>query len=218
MPGMQMETEGEIMKKYMYFAGAVICILFLYFLGVMSHPSEINISDAEKHEGEKVVVKGTVIKKECNEKFEVVTIKDGNCSIKIFVYGSTDTGYGDKVKVSGKVERYDGEIEIFADHIKICERWDRRNIPLWELSENFMEYIGTNVNVTGYVYGIYADYFYLTDFEREYKIKVFYPKNFSLGVENHEHVHVKALFEYNPKKLCMYMEINGNEHGVAKMG
>jgi hypothetical protein len=206
------------MKRYAYFAGAVICILLLYFLGAISHPSEVNISDVKKYEGKKVVVGGMLVKKECGEKSEVLTIKDGNYSAKVFVYGSTDAGYGDKIKVSGEVRRYGGEIEIFADKVEICERWDGESMPLWQLSENFVRYVGTNVNVTGYINGIYKDYFYLTDFEQEYKIKVFYPKNFGPGIEDYDHVYVKALFDYNPKKMCMYMEIKGDEHGVTKMG
>ncbi len=205
------------MRKYAYLAGAVIFILCLYFLGMFSHPTEISISDVEKYEGKMVVVQGMVVAKECSEKSEVLTIKDGNYSTKVFIYGSTGAFYGDRVEVSGKVERYDGQIEISADYVKISEKWDGEGMPLWDLSENFMEYAGTNVNVTGYINGIHGDYFYLTDFDRKYKIKVFYPEKTSLNVENYEHVYVKAMFKYDPEKLCMYMEIKEEEHGVTKI-
>jgi len=195
------------MKKYAYLAGSIACILFLYFLSTLSHPPEISISDLEKYEGKRVVVKGMVVDKEFNEKSEIITLKDGNHSARIFVRSSTETSYGDI---------YGSQLEIFSESIEICEKWDEKSMPLWELSENFEKYVGTNVNVTGYVDGVHSRYFYLTDFEREYRIKVFYPENFSTEIENYEHIYVKALFKYNSKNMCMYLEIKEKEHGIGR--
>jgi len=205
------------MKKYAYLAGSIACILFLYFLSAISHPPEISISDLEKYEGKRVVVEGMVVDKEFNDKSEIITLKDGNHSARIFIRGSTEASYGDIVKVTGRVGRYGNQLEIFSESVEIREKWDERSMPLWELSENFEKYLGTNVNVTGYVNGVHTRYFYLTDFEREYRIKVFYPENFSMEIENYEHIYVKALFKYDSKNMCMYLEIKEKEHGIGKV-
>jgi len=205
------------MKKYAYLAGSIACILFLYFLSAISHLPEISISDLEKYEGKRVIVEGMVVDKEFNKKSEIVTLKDGNHSARIFVHGSTEASYGDIIKVTGRVEKYGSQLEIFSESIEICKKWDKKSMPLWELSENFEKYIGINVNVTGYVDGVHSKYFYLTDFGREYKIKVFYPENLSREIENYEHVYVRAFFNYDPKNMCMYLEIKEDEHGVGRI-
>lgn len=205
------------MRRYLYLAGAVLCILFLYFLSVISHPYEIDISDVDNYEGKVVTVEGIVAGKECGDTFEMLTIRDGNHSAQVFVYGSTGVQYGDRLRVTGKVERYGGRMEIHAKTIEVVEKWDGESMPLWELSENFMDYVGTNVNVTGYIYGLHGGYFYLTDFDREYRIKVYHPENFSVRAGDHEHVSVRATFRYDSESMCMYLEINGKNHGVSRI-
>ncbi len=205
------------MKRYIYLAGAVTCILFLYFLGVIAHPADISISEVEKYEGKKVTVEGTVTEKYCSKNSETLTIKDDNYSTNVFIRGSTDVQYGDRIKVTGKVERYGNQIEIYADSVKMVKKWDGGSIPLRELSENFMSYIGTNVNVTGYVDGIHKSYFYLTDSGEEHKIKVYYPGNFSMDIDDYEHVYVRAMFKYDPEKMCMYLQISEKNHGVTRI-
>jgi len=203
------------MKKYAYLAGAIACIMFLYFLSILSHPPEICLSDLEKYEGRRVIVEGMVVYKEVKGKAEIITIRDGNISAEIFNSGLTEISYGDIIEVTGKAERYHGKMEIFADVIKIKKKWDKDSIPLWELSENFDKYLGTNVNVTGYVDGVHSSYFYLTDAGREYRVKVFYSKNFSADIKNHEHVYVKAMLRYDEKNMRMYLEMEGSEHGIG---
>jgi hypothetical protein len=203
------------MKKYAYLAGSIACIFFLYFLGAISHPDEIHLSELEKYEGKSVVVKGMVVYREIKGRSELIKIRDGNYSADVFNYGFTSISYGDIIEVKGRVQRYHGKMEIVADSIKLVEKWDVKSIPLWELSENFERYLGTNVNVTGYVDGVYSSYFYLVDASREYRIKVVYAGNFSGEIKNHEHVYVKSMLEYDKNRMSMYLEMKENEHGIG---
>ena len=202
------------MRRYIYLAGAVSCILFLYLLSVISHPYEIDISELDEYEGEEVAVDGIVTDKECGDNHEILTIRNGNHSANIFLYGSSSTDYGDRIRATGIVERYEGRMEIRAKSVSIVEKWNGGSMPLWELSENFMDYIGTNVNVTGYIDGIHKRYFYLTNSERQYRIRVFYDENFTIQVEDHQHVYVRGMFRYDGEKMCMYMEMSEKYHGV----
>jgi len=204
------------MKRYVYLLLSCFGILFLYFLAMASQPVEVSIDEIEHFEGKRVIVNGTVVKKISLGESESLIIRNGNSSLRIFSTFSSHASYGDEIKVLGKVEKYKGQWEVIAEEIMIIKKWDAKSIPLWELAENAMKYNGRNVNVTGYVEKIYSTYLVITDEERNYEIKVFYPRDYNLSIlkKDYPHVCVKAFFQYDEKSFSFSLNINNEEHGI----
>ena len=204
------------MKRYVYLLLSCFGILFLYFLAMASQPVEVSIDEIEHFEGKRVIVNGTVVKKISLGESESLIIRNGNSSLRIFSTFSSHASYGDEIKVLGKVEKYKGQWEVIAEEIRIIKKWGDKSIPLWELAENAMKYNGRNVNVTGYVEKIYSTYLVITDEERNYEIKVFYPRDYNLSIlkKDYPHVCVKAFFQYDEKSFSFSLNINNEEHGI----
>ncbi len=204
------------MRRYAYLLLSCFGILFLYFLAMLSQPTEISIDEIEHFEGKRVIVDGIVVKKISLEESESLIIQNGNSSLHIFSTFPSHTSYGDEVKVLGKVEKYKGQWEVIAEEIRIIKKWDTKSIPLWELAENAMKYNGRNVNVTGYVKKIYSKYLIITDEEGNYEIKVFYPSDYNISMlkKNYPHVCVKAFFQYDEKSFSFSLNIKNEEHGI----
>ena len=162
---------------------SVIGIACLYFLSTLSQPALIELKDVSKYEGKSVIVEGIVTEHRLtNYGSQIITIENDNTSTIVFVEGETNIEYGDKIQVTGKVQKYKGDWEIVVDNIdfvKVIQKWQNITIPLWQLSASPEKYEGLNVNVTGYIDTIYDTYLYLTDSEGNYSIVVFH-LNFSL--------------------------------------
>ena len=98
--------------------------------------------------------------------------------------------------------------------ITILEKWQNISIPLWELARNPDRYVGTNINVSGFVGKIYGDYFYLVDSEDEYSIIVFYNpllfQNFSQG----DKVCITARVTYNEENLRYDLQADERIHNI----
>lgn len=198
------------MKTWIYFILAVAGILTLYSISYFSEPIETNLKDIWKYEGEKVIVRGIVKNRAGN----ILEISDGEARGKIYYKDAEEFQYGDKIEAIGKVGEYAGSLIVFADEIKLIERWNNKTISLPYLAENYLDFINMNVNVIAYIYSIGSGYFYLTDENLEYKIKVYC--NETINFEKYEKVRVKALLCYNPKSLSFYLKICKDFHGVEK--
>lgn len=189
---------------------AITGIIFLYFLSFFSHPYTPNLQDLWKYEGKEVIVRGVVK----NRMGELLEISDGKARAIIFFEDNENIEYGDEIDVRGKVGEYGDKLVVYAERIRVISKWNSSIISLPYLAENFEEFLGMNVNVTGYIYAMYSGYFYLTDEYSKYKIRVFC--NESIPFEKYEKVWVKALFDYSPKTLSFYLKICQPCHGVGK--
>lgn len=196
------------MKIYFLLAIAGICIL--YSISFLSKPIEIELKDLWKYEGKNVVVRGIVR----NVIGKLVEIGDGKTTAKIYFDGNGKIEYGDEIIAIGKVGKFGNEYVLYADEIKIFKEWERNETSLPYLAENFEKYVGMNVNVSGFVYSSYKNFFYLTDEHLNYKIKVYYNK--SKLLKEGDRVKVRALFYYDSSNLCFYLKIKEKYHGVDK--
>jgi len=197
------------MRKF-YFLIAIIGIIFLYLLSFLSHPSKVNLKDLWKYNGKEVIVEGIVK----NKIGDLIEISDGNARGKIYFEDNEEIEYGDLIEATGKVGEYGESLVIYARDIIILKKWNSTCISLSYLAENFENYIGMNVNVTGYIYSKYFGYFYIIDEFGEYKIKVYC--NETIPFEKYDRVCVKALFNYNPKNFNFYLSICKPFHEVKK--
>ncbi len=198
------------MRRMIYFSIAVAGIFFLYFISLFSQPIEVSIRDIWKYDGDMVKVKGIVKNKIGN----IIEISDGYGRGKIYYEKNDEIEYGDEIEVEGKVGGYKEEYVVYANKIKICKKWSQDSVSLPYLLENYEYFVGTNVNVTGYVYSISKSYFYLTDEFMKYKIKVYCNRNVTL--QKYDSVYVRALFYYDSTEARFYLKIVNENHGVGK--
>lgn len=189
------------MNKIFYLSLAIAGIFFLYFLSSLSKPHEIEIQDIWKYNGKNVIVTGKVE----NVMGNVIEIGNGKARGKIYWRGE-GIEYGDEIRVCGRVGEYRGEFYIYADEVKICKKWNDDNVSISYLAENFYEYIGKKVNVTGYVYSIHSTYFYLTDEYAKYKIRVYFNDS-NITLKKYEKVNIYAIFHYDASDFLFYMEL-----------
>jgi len=185
------------MKMHLQLIFAVAGVCILYILSNFSSPPEIKIKDLWKYDGKEVTIEGKV-KNKVGKLFEV---SDGNATA--FVYTNNNFSYGDKIKVTGNVDINNKGAIIYAHEIKLIKKWNENCLSVPYLAENFEDFIGCNVNITGYIYSIYSDYFYLTDETGEYEIKVYYDAS---QFNQFDKVYVEGIVKYNSHKMQIYLE------------
>lgn len=206
---------------------SIIGIIILYLISTQTKPKEISISEVENYEGKYVIVEGVVTDVyTMKTKSKLYTIREDNSTVLVFVEKiSKDIEIGDKIKVEGKVQKYqdDFEIVVLSDKsIEILEHWDEKNLTLQQLASRPENYIETNINITGYA--IYVSCyesnttFYLTDNLTEGKnsLKVICNSTNSTvqNIIEEDFVCVKGKFVYDEYSLRYVVEVEEKEHGV----
>jgi len=207
--------------KYFSLAFSVAGILILYFLSKLAQPTIIDINEISNYEGKQVTLEGIVT----DHRFtkygsQIITIKDNNATATVFVEGKTDLEYGDKIQVTGEVQKYKDDWEIIVNDnrfVKILEKWQNISCPLWQLAENPNRYLGLNVNVTGYVESISNSYFYIVDIERKHSLIVFYmlPKNVSIYPG--QNISASGKFSFDEENFRYMLEICEEKHGIVQL-
>ena len=184
------------MKAYAIFAIAGIAIL--YILSQFSSPPKVNLNELWKYNGKEVMIEGKIINKIGN----ILEITDGNSTAFLYSWNK-NFSYGDKIKAIGIVDEKNGYLIVYANYIKLIEKWNKNCISIPYLAENFNEYVNCNINVTGYIYSVYSNYFYLIDKNNEYKIKVYYD---NATFKKFDNVYVEGILKYNSHRMEFYIE------------
>ena len=177
---------------------AIAGIAFLYALSQIYSPPQIELKDLWKYEGKEIVTEGKVI----NKFGSMIEIREGNYTAYVYSWHD-DFSYGDIIKVRGNVEEKNGNVVIYANEIELLKKWSKDCISLPYLAENFEDYIDCNVNLTGYVYSSYSDYFYLIDEYNEYRVKVYYSNS---SFDKFQRVNVQGILKYNSHRMEFYIE------------
>ena len=103
-------------------------ITILYLLSMFCRPVSIDISEISKYEGKEVIVVGKV--KDISEtkyQSQIITLQNNNSTIKIFSEDKSILEYGDQIKVTGKVQKFEDIYEIVIENkknIEILKKWD----------------------------------------------------------------------------------------------
>jgi DNA/RNA endonuclease YhcR with UshA esterase domain len=204
--------------KYFSLLFSIIGIALLYFLSTLSNPVVIDISQLSEYEGKQVTVKGIVIEHQTTTyDSQLIKIKEGNSSAIAFIEGSLDIQYGDKIEVTGKVQKYKENWEIVVDNVRnvnIIHHWQNITIPLWELAQNPSRYQDLNVNVSGYIEAVHDSYFYLADQTGDHSILVFYHNLEPSAIYPGQKAHIAAAFNYHQEDLRYTLEICEENHGI----
>ena len=202
--------------KYFSLLFSFFGILFLYFLSKISQPILIEIAEMEKYDGREVTVRG-IIKEYNVNRFgnQIITIFDKNQTAEIYIEGITDVEYGDKIQVTGTVEKYQKKIEIVVSdtrQVKLLKKWQNITIPLRQIAQNPTRYIGLNVNVSGFVEFISNDNFYIVDLENKHSILVEYLNYRDVTIYPGQRINVFGKFSFDEKnfryKLKVFEEIH----------
>jgi len=189
---------------------AIAGITILYFLSTLTQPIVIELSELPEYEDKQVTVEGIVVEHYITSyESQIIKIEDDNATAMVFVEGKSDVEYGDKIQVTGKVQKYKGDWEIVVGNerfVTILQKWQNISIPLWQIAENPVKYDGLNINVTGYIDAVYDAYFYLVDEEATHSIIVFYNSD------------IAAQFRYNPEDLRYKLDVMDETHGITLSG
>ena len=207
--------------KYFSLIFSVAGILILYFLSELSQPPAIEIHEIPDYEGKQVIVEG-IVKDHRVTKYssQIITIENNNTRIAVFVEGISDVEYGDKIQVTGEVQKYKEGWEIVSNDnrlVKMLEKWYNISFPLWQLAENPTKYLNLNVNVTGYVESISNAYFYLVDIEQKYSLIVFYKLSDNITIFSGQKVSVSGKFSFDEKNFKYQLEICEENHGITPL-
>jgi len=202
--------------KYFSLLFSIAGITLLYVLSTLSQPIIIEICELPEYEGKQVITEGTVTEHHTTTYgSQIITIKEDNATVIIFVEGTVELEYGDKIQATGTVQKYKGDWELVVNDerfIILLEKWQNISFPLWQLAENPTKYDGLNVNVTGYVDVIYDSYFYLVDETEEHSLIVFCnPSEYNVSYPGQK-VNVAAQFTFDEEafqyKLALCEEIH----------
>jgi len=194
-------------------------ILILYFLSALTQPVVIELSELSEYEDKQVTVEGIVTEHYITSyESQIIEIEGDNTTAMVFVEEKSDVEYGDKIQVTGKIQKYKGGWEIVVGNerlVTILQKWQNISIPLWQIAENPVKYDGLNINVTGYVDAVYDAYFYLVDEEATHSIIVFY-NSFEYGsVYSGQKVDIAARFRYDPEDLRYKLDVIDETHGIT---
>jgi len=202
---------------------SVVCIVLLYFLSTLSQPIIIALHEVPDYEGKQVIVEGTVTEHHITTfGGHIINIKDmdnqSNFEVIIFVEEKTTVEYGDKIKATGKVQKYNDEWEIVVNDarlVEILQKWSNITFPLWQLAENPSKYAGININVTGMVDRDYDSYFYLIDSEERHSIVVYYDSSRFHNFTQGDRVFVRGQFVYDEETLRFTINVEGEKHRIS---
>lgn len=194
-------------------------ILVLYFLLRISQSTIIDIYEIQEYEGKQVTLEGTVIEHHLTKYgSQIIKIENNNATATVFVEGKTEIEFGDRIQVTGEVQKYEDKWEIVVNSlnlVKIIEKWCNRSFPFWQLAENPVKYIGMDINITGYIDYISNSYFYIADFERKYSLPVFYELEKNMTISPGQKISAFGRFLFDEENFRYKLELNKQTHGIT---
>jgi hypothetical protein len=204
--------------KHMSLLFATAGTFFLYFLSILAEPAIVELYEIPDFEGKKVITEGVVIEYFTTRyASQIITIKNNNSTALVYLEGTCDVEYGDRIQAIGEVQRYREDWRIVVDNkknLKIIEKWNNVSFPIWQLAQAPEKYLGLNVNVTGYIEAISSSHFYIVDFEHKHSLIVFYKRHQNLTLHAGKSVCVSGKFLFDETNFRYKIELFDENHGV----
>ena len=96
-------------------------VVLLFFVSQVIEPKNISISDIDETMiGNNVIVEGVVNSISNKNNIAFLTVSDSKNKIKVVMFNTNiDASIGDTICVKGKIDKYEGELEIIANSIEI---------------------------------------------------------------------------------------------------
>jgi hypothetical protein len=197
---------------------AITGTLLLYFLSLLSKPVVIDLIEIPNYEGKKIITQG-IVKEYFTTKYasQMITIKDENFSAIVYVEGTTDVEYGDKISVTGEIQKYKEDWEIMVSdkkNLQILEKWENISLPVRALSRQPLRYLDLNVNVTGVIDVIYNSFFNLVDLEANTVVPVYFDYYQGANISSGKKVVIFAKFLFDEQQLRYKLVLCDEKHGV----
>jgi len=207
--------------KYITLLIATLGILALYGLSLNAQPPTITLSELPKYEGKIVTTQGIVTTYyETSYGNQIITIRDNSTTATIFASTPVKIQSGDRLQVTGNVEKYMETWEILIDDtraVQILQTWNQTKTPLWEIAQNPTSYIDFNLNVTGYIDSQYDSYFYFTDNNTDHTILVPLPQSKNLTLYTGQPVRLSAQLTYDPTQFRYIFTLSEPNHGIIPL-
>jgi hypothetical protein len=212
--------------KYIVIVLSLIGLSVLYLLSSLSQPTVISLSLVPFNEGKQVVVKGIVTRFQTTTYgSQLVTIRDVDSTnfstITLYIEGDVSVEYGDFIQATGVVQQYNNNWEITVSNprfVEILQQWNDCSFPVWQLAQNPMKYVDTNVNVSGIVGTLSSDGFSLCDMEGSNVVPVSYAHASESSFSQGDPVAVRARFLYNEETLSYLLQVTDSTHDIIVMG
>ncbi len=197
---------------------AITGTIFLYFLATLSKPVAIELVEIPRYEGKKITTQGFVTEYFTTKyASQMITLKDENFTVIVYVEGVTDVEYGDKISVTGEIQKYREDWEIMVNdkkNLQIIEKWQNISLPLWVLAQKPICYLGLNVNVTGFIDIVYNSFFNLVDLKTNTSIPVYFEYYHGDNISSGTKVTIFAKFMFDEQQLRYKLVLCDEKHGV----
>ena len=171
--------------KYFVIILALLSVSMLYLLSTYSNPTEISFSEISRYEDKQVSITGAVSEYYLTSyNSQIITIRNLNESeqeLSVYVEIETDIEYGDIIKATGKIQKYQDGWELVVSHpknIEILTSWRNNSSPIWQLAERPEKYVGCNICTTGVIDRKYDSYYFLIDSSGRYSLVVYFNPNY----------------------------------------
>ena len=107
--------------KYSSLIFSLIGLTALFYISTTLQPTYITLDDISNYEGREIIVRGIVVSYNPTDYGEIISIRDNNTTIPVFLKGEISLHPGDSIEVMGSVEKYNDKWEINVDNPKyIC--------------------------------------------------------------------------------------------------
>lgn len=207
------------MRNLILFAGAVVCVVMIYFIPTVSTPEKVSFDMIDSMEGKNVIIEGTVTEIWYpKQRYTIIKISDKGEDIDIFVKDIVKLRIGDRIRVEGRVQRYKNNLEILVSNKNriICINTNNEHsLNLGLLCIAHEEFIGKNVNISGYVLEVRNKEITIVDnfTQPHYYLPVKVRKNLVLPLRGNK-VFVIGRFLYDYRTFSYYISVENNEHMV----
>ncbi len=201
-------------RQYLLLGAALVCIAGLHLLATASEPTSIPLADLAEHEGKTVRVTGLVVQVERYDSSASLLLRDGSTSARVYVPDEVTVRRGDRIRVTGTIQRYEGRLEIMADGVTVLA-YTNDSIPLPVLASLHSRYRDTTVTVNGTAANATMHGFRLAD--GTCSIMVRHPGR-TYNITRGDEVTVTAMLRYDHDTLSFYLSTERSSHQVTRLG
>lgn len=202
------------MRQYLLLAAAVTCVAGLYLASTLAGPASISLASLAEHEGETVQVTGLVVHVERYDTAASFLLRDGSVSARVFSPDGVTGRVGDRVQVTGTVQRYEGMLEIVSDEITVLEHAND-TVPLPVLADRYSRYLDTCITTCGAAVNVTRHSFRLVN--DSCSVEVRHPGR-TCNVTAGDEATVTAMLRYDEEAMCFYLSLERSSHHVAGTG
>ncbi|MCX6665484.1 MAG: hypothetical protein NT038_05420 [Euryarchaeota archaeon] len=210
--------------KYVFIIISLLGIGLLYVCSLFAQPTVITLETIDQYEGKHIIAEGTVTRYYLTpQENQIILIQDMKATKNIdattlFVDTPTNVEYGDYIRVTGTVQKYNGKWEIIADEgntVCIITKWQNITCPLWQIAEYPQRYINTNIHISGTIQQLSEDSFLLTDDTGTYSFPVLLDPATDNALSLGDAVSVHATIIYEAATLRYYLSTSDDPQAVV---